>query len=856
MVKSFYLYLAMQKQYLITFLFTFFGTYIFAQEHNTFCIDSVETFEQIQQQANTFFSNNTPSSLQNKEDNLYHKYKRWEWYASQRLNGKNTYGNVLDAYAVYKQNNKPNTNNKQTRANVWKNISQLVSDGGYNGMGRTTGIAFSKTDTNTYYVSTPKGGLWKTTDGGTTYAALGDALPTLACGDVVISATNANTLYIALNDRYSWASYTIGTYKSIDGGATWTPTGKTYNYGDGVTIYDLQGDLINGDILVAAQSDGLWRTIDGGATWQKVLNKNCNNVITHATNSAIWYAASYDYWGTSQVYKSIDNGATWQVLSNFSFAKNWIQLGTTPADTNYLGIVCDYPDTTAYLHSNNAGSTITVKNAYAPKCDAFTISAYNKNTIYFGQLDVNKSTDGGANFTRITKWYNNNIDPEVHADQRAVAINPLNNKIYWCNDGGIYAYTEPNNNWKELCNGLLVTQFYRIAVSQHDSIFIIGGTQDNGGRQRTALGNWASTNGGDAMEVAIVPNPDDIMFTTYVDGKMYKSIDKWDQDTYREITPNTNDYGSWVTPYTLHPTAPGIMVAGYTDVYYSEDYGENWNKISTNLAGPSNDDNLDEIAIAPSNKEYIYTSNNLRIHYTKNKGTTWAIRNIANSGGDFEKISSIEVHPKNENIVYFTRSGFDHNLQIMKSTDGAVSFKNISYNLPKLPANCMVIDAQSDSGNVDMYIGLEAGGVYYKKDKDTIWQYYGNGLPNTEVTSLKIQYFTGKLFCGTYGRGIWETTIARPMVAVSNTAIPAISKLSMQALYNGSQVQVSITSAAAFMGNYTLVNMVGQTVAYGAIDVKTGSTTFALPVHGLSKGLYVLALQNKHGVVAVSKVAL
>lgn len=820
----------------------------FSQTLPGFIDATAQSFTQIQQQANAYFALHPElkKGKEDREENPYVQYKRWEWYWQNRLMPDGTFPEPTTTWEMYK-----NLQAKKTRSNTWKNISQTTAISGYDGMGRVTSIAFHPTDSNIFYVAAPKGGLWKTLDGGNTYNAVGDNLPTVACGDVVIDPIFSNTLYVALNDRYGWWNYTIGIYKSTDDGATWHPTGLTHAYADGKTIYDLAIHPTNGQIVFSAENDGLYRTADSGATWSKVLNKGVSYILPKPGNPNIWYAASYDYWNQSQVYISLDAGVTWNQQSSFVYSQNWITLATTSADTNYLAIT--HSTNKELWESNDGGNTINFKSII-PVNEVFQISGINKNIMYTGELDVYKSTDAGMNWIRITKWYDNQIDDVVHADQRSGAVHPITNKIFWCNDGGLYRYNEKNMSWKDLSNGLLITQFYKIDVAQTDTVFMIGGTQDNGGRKRVAIGQWDAINGGDAMQVAIDPTNEQLIYSTYVNGEMYRSGDQWTNDTYHEITPDKNDYGSWVTPYQIDPKNANALVAGYTDVYKSTDNGDNWTKISNNLAGPTNDDNLKVLAVAPSNTDVIYAGKDQKMFITKNLGTTWSTKNLPSSNGSFEEISSIAVHPKNDKVLWFTKSGYSTNRQVWKSIDGGNTFKNHTFNLPNLPANCIMIDKESDSANVDMYVGTDAGGVFYKKDMDTTWQYYSAGLPNTEVTDLKIQYATGKLVVATYGRGIWETQIVRKIAALAVANVNVKSKEIISVANAQNKWVVTVNAANSQLTNYRIVDANGKLLLQEPIQLKTGENNFVIANNALMSGIYFIAIENKFGNTLVEKI--
>jgi hypothetical protein len=237
---------------------------------------------------------------------------------------------------------------------------------------------------------------------------------------------------------------------------------------------------------------------------------------------------------------------------------------------------------------------------------------------------VHKSTDGGVNWTTETWWYQNPPYATVHADQRNVAFHPLRpDTLYFCNDGGLYSYSEGMNDWTELTDGFVTTQFYKMAHSQTDPMMIIGGTQDNGGRLRLSNGLWRATNGGDAMEVAIDPTDDDIIYTTYVNGKLYRSMDRWVNDTYYCISdniPGGTPNGSWVAPYMLDPTDEQTLVAGYDDVWRTTDRGATWSALSSSIFNGSN---IECLMVATSDPNIIWISSDTSLKMTSNMGSSW-----------------------------------------------------------------------------------------------------------------------------------------------------------------------------------------------------------------------------------------
>ena len=140
-------------------------------------------------------------------------------------------------------------------------------------MGRLNAIAFNGTDVNTIYVGSPAGGIWKTTNGGTTWTPKGDDLANLGVSDIVINPTNTDVLYLATGDWDGFQNISIGVFKSTDGGDNWASTGLVFNLNQYGIISKLLIDPNNVNTVFATTRNSIKRTTDGGATGQMYLPK-------------------------------------------------------------------------------------------------------------------------------------------------------------------------------------------------------------------------------------------------------------------------------------------------------------------------------------------------------------------------------------------------------------------------------------------------------------------------------------------------------------------------------------------------------------------------------------------------------
>jgi photosystem II stability/assembly factor-like uncharacterized protein len=804
----------------------------FRNNHAEYALSS--NFYDIVNRADSYFTTQEEISYEGFEDDEYMRFKRWQWYWQTRVNDDGRFPDLIAQHRVYRQLQQSASRDVSS---PWVNINQSHGDGGYNGMGRATSIAFHPTDPQIFYVGAPIGGIWKTTDGGLTYSALGDSLPYVSVGNICTHPTDPNIIYITVGDSNGWWNYGLGVYKSIDGGETWQPTTNTSLFTQNVAYLRMVINPANPDELFVAQTNGLFRTQDGGMSWDVVHTGSHSDVELKTGANGELYCATDDYWGSSEVFTSLDHGTSWSQISDFNAAYNYLQISVTPAEQEYLGIKSSISGAADYYATYDGGINVSHIDLMPDDGILFT-SPLNSSKIYCGFMVTHQSINGGLDWNQLTDWYNSGNYTEVHADNHYVAHHPLTNELYFCNDGGVYRFNESAMQWTELTAGLIITQYYRIAVAQSDDVFMIGGTQDNGGRKRTGVNAWAATNGGDGMEVAINPVNENIIYTTYVNGQLYRSNDQWVNDTYNEITPPDAGEGDWVTPYVLDPQDPAVVVAGYSDVFRSDDNGETWQQLSTNLTSdPGN--KIKAIAVAPSDQYTIYAGRAGTMYITRDAGETWDNQLIALGLGNSAELTSIAVHPTDPMQLWVTLSGYSSTKKVYYSSNGGDTFTNITHNLPNVPCNASVIDVQSEL--LDLYVGTDVG-VFVYDAAGQQWIYYGAGLPNTSVTDLEIQYNTRKLRIGTFGRGVWENDLySQPFVAsVSSTS--SLDKTTFRLNNNPADYAliIDVHAGKSAQGAWVVYDMQGREVVNELRSLPVGHYQLVLDIEHLAPGAYIL----------------
>jgi len=214
----------------------------------------------------------------------------------------------------------------------WRHIGPFTFSG------RITDFAVPKGQSQTYYVATASGGVWKTQDGGIHFAPIFDKYGNMSIGNIEVAPSDPNIVYLGTGEAMHARSsaHGNGMWKSINAGKTWTFIGLEQSY----FIPKIAIDDKNPDIVyVAAEGKlynnkmncqrGLYKTEDGGETWTKVLDlkdRGVGDFVIDPTNSDIIIAVAYktyrrtwtyiDRQEGNHLYKSIDGGKTWKKLTN------------------------------------------------------------------------------------------------------------------------------------------------------------------------------------------------------------------------------------------------------------------------------------------------------------------------------------------------------------------------------------------------------------------------------------------------------------------------------------------------------------------------------------------------------------
>ena len=783
------------KRFLLVFILPLLSiSFLKAQPWNEGIITENPTFFEIQ----TAFENYWQGKIKDRGMG-FNVYKRWEWYWEQRVGLSGEFPSPMHNYNEWLKFNQQLHRRTDFGAN-WRPLGPTTTPSGYNGLGRLNCIAFHPTDSNTFWVGSPSGGVWKTTDFGNNWTTTSDRNPVLGVSSIAVNPIHPDTLYAATGDgdRGSlWGmtggpqgdNHSIGVIMSADGGATWQLTGLNWNVNEAKLIRTIIIHPEKPWILHCTASDGIWRSTNSGKDWTRVTGGYFMDMVYMPNNYEVIYATTFvtSGAGNARVAKSVDGGLTFEIAYTVANGGR-LALGTTAARPELVHVLASHRTGGRYeglYESLDTGKTFT-KIHSAPNILAnthngsgtsgqgwydltYSISQTNANICFVGGVNTWVSTNRGKNFSLRSIWANGVGAPGsvavVHADKHHFVHHPLSpNTMFDCNDGGVYFTRNQGQTWTDISEGLDITQFYRIEISQSDTSIVLGGTQDNGARI-LRNGQWGEASGGDGMECGIDQFDPMLMYTTYARGVMYRSISGFtlgfDRTTISNNIPG-RPTGAWVTPYKLDLKNSGTIFAGYNDVYKTTNTGNSWTRISTGLA---NGVLLRNIAIANNNSDVIYAGDYYGIHRTWDDGDNWQKLITTTT-----PITMVEVHPNNDSVFYYTHSSYSEGLKVMKydGTElGEGKTINLSKNLPNVAINCLaILKGKEDC----LFVGTDIG-VFYLDNANAIWVPFMEGLPNVVVTTLKINYEANLLYAGTFGRGIWKSNIFQ------NTNPPLLTEL-------------------------------------------------------------------------------
>ncbi len=617
------------------------------------------------------------------------------------------------------------------------------------GIGRVEQVWVEPTNKQIMYLASRSGGFWTSLNGGITWENKTDHLS--SAGVDVFSVNPDDLNDILINVRNSSNGVTMGVYRSLDGGNTWNTT--VFNptstgiggLGTDDYVYDVKFSPYNSDHIYIAASGFLYRSTDDLASIQVVSNNGYFSVEFHQTNPNIIFAPRSYYWSRNEIWSSNNGGNSWSLLHNISNNQyRSFTVATTPANPNLVF----FASNTNIWRSTDNGATINIIPGSDEKGSYFNVSPTNENIMINGDIDIRMSYNGGSSWTTVTDWLwsGGGTPPSdyVHADIRYSTFS--GGDIYCGTDGYMVKSPDNGTTWSILSDGTGIRENYKLGVSQSDNDVVVCGSQDNGtsiykGKNQP----WLEWIGADGMEAIVHPLDADRMIGSIQFGSKKRSINGGLSSIWINDHSNIGNL-QWEAPLLYDPMDQmKIFTVGQT-LYSSDNFGTTWNQLHQFDEGE-----FQQLAKSENDQEIILASKNEKLYRSTNQGASF----VRVGQGTFpnKAIQDIAFDPNNDANVIVVFAHFEDNIpRIFRSTNGGLSWTDITYNLNAMPIKSVVID-HTDAKNI--YLGAEIG-VYKMSWNDTEYELWEDNLPTTTIEELEIVYGSNTLRAATWGRGLWE----------------------------------------------------------------------------------------------------
>jgi photosystem II stability/assembly factor-like uncharacterized protein len=687
--------------------------------------------------------------------------------------------------------------------------------------GRVTAIASDPRNVDVLYIGTASGGLWKSTNAGTTFKPVFDDQPVASIGSIAIDPLRPDIIWAGTGEGNPRNSVTggYGIYKSLDGGKSWTLSGLE----ESRHIHRIIVNPVNSDIVYAGaigspwgpnKERGLFKTTDGGKSWEKILFTNDTSgvcdMVMDPTNPdklfvGMWNHQRWPWFFNSGgkgsgLYMTLDGGKHFtRVLKGIPEETGRIGLAIARNRPEYIYAYVESKSTAIY-RSVDGGFTWEKRGDkniggrpwyYAE----IYVDPKNENRLFTLYSSINMSEDGGLTFPTL-------IGESIHLDHHAWWIDPENSRhMIDGNDGGMAITYDMGTTWRHIAN-LPVGQFYHVNVDMEQPYNIYGGLQDNGSWRGPAYAwyggglineFWDFLIGGDGFDAMPVPGDPRYCYAQSQSGSV-RRIDL-ESGFGKNIRPAPESGErlrfNWNAAIAQDPFDKNTIYFGSQFVHKSVDRGDTWTKISGDLTtndplklkqsqsggltpdvtGAENHCTIITIAPSKVQKDLIWAgTDDGNVQFTTDGGKTWT--NVTDN---------LKGAPKKAWIPQITASGYNAGEAFVVLNNYRVgdysSYLYYTNNFGKTWQR--IIDNQDVWGYVLsfvqdpveprlMFAGTEYG-LYVSFDKGETWNKWTSGYPTVSTYDMVIHPREDDLIIGTFGRSVWIIDDINPLRGVAHS---------------------------------------------------------------------------------------
>ena len=613
--------------------------------------------------------------------------------------------------------------------------------------GRISDIAVHPVDRSTWYVAAGSGGVWKTTNAGTTWVPIFDDQPSYSIGSLAIDPTDPEVVWVGTGENVSgrhvgWGS---GIYRTGDGGRTWRNMGLERSEHIGkVLIHPDDGQTLlvaaEGPLWSAGGERGVYKTTDGGTSWRRVLRVDTHTGVTDLEfapgDPSTVYAASYQrrrhIWGFmgggpgSGIHKSTDGGDTWREVTTGLPGGDMgkIGLAVTPADPALVYATIEArPNERGFYRSTDRGESWERRNSYISGGTGphyyQEIEASPTDPALVIQMDVffQITKDGGLSFGPL------GTGREKHSDNHALWIDPSDSDHMLAGtDAGLYETFDLGESWRHFPN-MPISQFYKVALSEDEPFYaILGGAQDLGtlwGPSRTTNvegvrnSDWYFPMGADGYGVQFDPRDPDRLYLMTQQGNLYR-VHRAHEEAIRiqpQPAPGEDpERWNWDSPILISPHSADRLYFASQRLWRSDDRGDSWTAISGDLTTGTNRYELPFM------------------------GRVWELDALHDNGAmsKYATVSAVTESPVVEGLIY---AGTDDGL-IHVTDDGGVNWTRTG-SLPGVPDRSFINDVEAGQSDGDVVfavvdahkVGDYSPYIFISDDRGESWVSIAGDLP-------------------------------------------------------------------------------------------------------------------------------
>jgi photosystem II stability/assembly factor-like uncharacterized protein len=667
-------------------------------------------------------------------------------------------------------------------------------------------------DPTTYYAGMPEGGVWKTTNAGTTWKPIFDDVHVASVGAVAVAPSDPNVLYVGTGNQTGWAFTTgKGVYKSTDAGKTWTNVGLAASQYIGGIVVDPRNA---NNVLVAALGPriapgappapdgdgaerGVYRTTDGGRSWTRVLSSGsagASDVYLDYANPQIVCALFNGGPGTG-LFKSSDGGQTWTPAGGAGLRDGARFSAVAPASgtggRRLYGIATvggrgggRGPGSRGLYRSDDGGETWTFgTSALASAGGKMYADPQHPDVVYLMGTAIYRSVDAGQHFAAF--W-----GAPSGADPRYLWIDPTNSRRMFSGvDQGAAISVDGGESWTPYY-GLVNGQFYRVSTDYDFPYHVCGPQQDSGTAcvaSRTDFGeirpnDWYT--GGGFENGFLIADPLNKRYL-YTQG-WYHVLRRYDRETGQVFVlyqPSADDRFGGAPPLAFSPIDKRTLYMAAQHVMASSDHGLTWRVISPDLAAPKNlaldasvlaggstvsgpaaGGSIQTLALSPIAAGVFWagTSTGL-IHVTRDGGRTWS--NVTPKNLPAGPINVIDASHASAGTAYVALLSRDGKPHFYRTADYGQAWKEI---VGGLPDDGVARVIREDPANPSLLYAGTTRGVWVSFDGGP-WQSLQLNLPSTVVSDLTVH--GSDVVVSTYGRGFWILDNVSPLRQASSVTL-------------------------------------------------------------------------------------